>query len=121
VSDAVLLQRFCADRDGDAFAGLVRRHGPAVYRVCRRMVGPADADDAFQATFLVLSTRAATVRKAESLGSWLVGVAGRVARQMRLARSRRAAHNSPPRRPVNSGGSRPARRWRSNPKSSPRK
>jgi RNA polymerase sigma factor (sigma-70 family) len=88
--DADLLRRFVADRDGDAFAELVRRHGPVVYRVCHRLVGPAAADDAFQAAFLVLATRAATVRKAESVGSWLVGVAGRVARQMRKAERRRA-------------------------------
>lgn len=89
--DAVLLQRFVVDRDDDAFAGLVRRHGPVVYRVCRRLLGPTAADDAFQATFLVLATRAASVRKAGSVGSWLVGVAGRVARQMRKAEHRRAA------------------------------
>ena len=88
--DAVLLQRFVTDRDGDAFAGLVRRHGPIVYRVCRRLVGPSAAEDAFQATFLVLATRAASVRKAGSVGSWLVGVAGRVARQMRKSERRRA-------------------------------
>ena len=89
--DAVLLQRFVTDRDGDAFAGLVRRHGPIVYRICRRIVGPSAADDAFQATFLVLATRAAAVRKAGSVGSWLVGAAGRVARQMHKAEGRRAA------------------------------
>jgi len=92
--DAVLLQRFVADRDADAFAALVRRHGPIVYRVCRRLLGPTAADDAFQATFLVLATRAASVRKAGSVGSWLVGVAGRVARQMRKAERRRAVRES---------------------------
>src|SRR5579885_2581487 len=87
--DADLLRRFVADRDPDAFAELVRRHGPVVYRVCRRLLGPAAADDAFQATFLVLATRPGSVRQAGSVGSWLVGVAGRVARQMRK-RDRRA-------------------------------
>jgi RNA polymerase sigma factor (sigma-70 family) len=89
--DADLLRRFAADRDPDAFAELVRRHGPAVYRVCRRLLGPAAADDAFQATFLVLVTRPDSVRKAGSVGSWLVGVAGRVARQMRKRERRFAA------------------------------
>jgi hypothetical protein len=61
VPDADLLHRFCTDRDADAFAGLVRRHGPAVYRVCRHMLGPADADDAFQA-----NKRGANVRLGSS-------------------------------------------------------
>jgi RNA polymerase sigma factor (sigma-70 family) len=101
--DAVLLQRFVAHRDADALAGLVRRHGPVVYRVCRRLLGPSAADDAFQATFLVLATRAAAIRKAGSVGSWLVGVAGRVARQMRKAERRRAAHEAAV--PAPAGGS----------------
>ncbi|MDY3551233.1 sigma-70 family RNA polymerase sigma factor [Gemmata sp. JC717] len=79
--DAELLARFVAARDEVAFAELVRRHGPLVYRVCRRL-SRRSADDAFQATFLVLACRAAGVRKAASVGSWLVGAAGRVARQM---------------------------------------
>ncbi|AWM35971.1 ECF RNA polymerase sigma factor SigE [Gemmata obscuriglobus] len=79
--DAELLARFVAARDEAAFAELVRRHGPLVYRVCRRLARRS-ADDAFQATFLVLACRAAGVRKAASVGSWLVGTAGRVARQM---------------------------------------
>jgi RNA polymerase sigma factor (sigma-70 family) len=90
-SDADLLVRFVAGRDEAAFEELVRRHGPAVLRVCRRLVGPAQADDAFQAVFLVLACRAKAVRKAASVGSWLVGVAGRVARQMRQQLSRRQA------------------------------
>jgi len=94
-TDAELLARFVASRDEMAFAELVHRHGPLVYRVCRRMLDTSRADDAFQATFLVLATRADRVRKATSVGSWLVGVAGRVARQMR-----RRASGSPARRPV---------------------
>ena len=82
-SDAELLGRFVASRDEAAFAELVRRHGPPVYRVCRRLVGSSAADDAFQSTFLVLACRAKSVREAASVGSWLIGVAGRVARQMR--------------------------------------
>jgi RNA polymerase sigma factor (sigma-70 family) len=81
--DAELLARFRAERDESAFAELVRRHGPSVWRICRRLVGPSSADDAFQATFLILACRADSVRKTGSVGSWLVGVAGRVARQMR--------------------------------------
>lgn len=83
-SDADLLVRFVARRDEGAFEELVRRHGPAVLRICRRLVGPGSADDAFQAVFLVLACRARAVRKSASVGSWLIGVAGRVARQMRL-------------------------------------
>ena len=89
-ADADLLGRFVASGDGSAFAELVRRHGPVVYRVCRRLVGPSSADDAFQATFLVLACRAKSVRAAGSVGSWLVGVAGRVSRQM-ARRDRRTA------------------------------
>src|SRR5438477_11469777 len=89
--DADLLGRFAAGRDEAAFAELVHRHGPAVYRVCRRLVGPSSADDAFQAAFLVLACRAKAVRKAGSVVSWLIGVAGRVARQMRKREARRAA------------------------------
>ncbi|VTR93555.1 sigma-70 family rna polymerase sigma factor : Uncharacterized protein OS=Isosphaera pallida (strain ATCC 43644 / DSM 9630 / IS1B) GN=Isop_0849 PE=4 SV=1: Sigma70_r2: Sigma70_r4_2 [Gemmata massiliana] len=87
--DADLLARFVATRDEGAFADLVRAHGPAVYRVCRRLA-PRHADDAFQATFLVLACRAGAVRKASSVGSWLIGAAGRVARQM-TRRERRSA------------------------------
>ncbi len=88
-TDIELLERFAAGRDEEAFAELVRRHGPIVYRVCRRLVGPTAADDAFQSAFLVLATRLDAARAAGSLGSWLVGVAGRVARQMRRATRRR--------------------------------
>ncbi len=105
--DAMLLQRFVADRDDDAFAALVRRHGPIVYRVCRRLLGPTAADDAFQATFLVLATRAASVRKAGSVGSWLVGVAGRVARQMRKAECRREVRERAALVPVQARGADP--------------
>ena len=93
-ADAELLDRFAAGRDEDAFAELVRRHGPVVYRVSRRLVGPDAADDAFQAAFLVLATRLDAARAAGSVGGWLVGVAGRVARQMRRAAGRRARHEA---------------------------
>jgi RNA polymerase sigma factor (sigma-70 family) len=89
LSDAELLVRFASKKDAAAFEEIVRRHGPAVLRVCRRLVGPSAADDAFQAVFLVLACRAESVRKAESVGSWLIGVAGRVARQMQQQIRRR--------------------------------
>src|SRR5438105_4284826 len=85
VADHELLDRFTTGRDEAAFAELVRRHGPVVFRVCRRLVGADGAEDAFQATFLVLATRLDAARAAGSVGGWLVGVAGRVARQMRRA------------------------------------
>ncbi|MDY3561093.1 sigma-70 family RNA polymerase sigma factor [Gemmata sp. JC673] len=92
MTDAELLDRFGRSRDEAAFAELVRRHGPVVYRICRRLVGPADADDAFQSTFLVLATRLRAARAAGALGGWLAGVAGRVARQMRRMAARRLRH-----------------------------
>ncbi|MBX9581637.1 MAG: hypothetical protein K2X87_15150, partial [Gemmataceae bacterium] len=71
-TDADLLRRFVAARDEDAFGVLVRRHGPAVLAVCRRVTGdPHDADDAFQAAFLVLARKADRVRAGEPLAAWL--------------------------------------------------
>jgi RNA polymerase sigma factor (sigma-70 family) len=81
--DAELLGRFLRTRDEDAFTDLVRRHGRLVHRVCSRLVGPDLVEDAFQAVFIVLACRANRVRKPAAVGSWLVGVAGRVARQLR--------------------------------------
>src|SRR5258708_19095398 len=80
LSDAQLLDGFLATRDEAAFEALVRRHGPMVLGVCRRVVGnAADADDAFQATFLVLVRRAAAVANRELLGNRVHGGAVRPA------------------------------------------
>ena len=86
-TDADLLARYVAARDDAAFAELVRRHGPAVLAVCRRITcDREDADDAFQATFLALARKAARVRPGSAVGGWLFGAAVRAARKA-LARS----------------------------------
>jgi RNA polymerase sigma factor (sigma-70 family) len=90
--DTELLQRFLEGREETAFAALVERHGPMVLSVCRNMVqNAADADDAFQATFMVLVRRAASIRKPQLLGNWLYGVAHRVAARARAQAARRRA------------------------------
>ncbi len=89
-ADAELLQKFLAGRDEAAFEALVRRHGPMVFGVCRRLLADAgDAEDAFQATFLVFVQRAGSIRKPEQVGSWLYGVAYRTARKARARAARR--------------------------------
>jgi RNA polymerase sigma factor (sigma-70 family) len=89
--DQQLLDRFVAARDEAAFAALVRRHGPMVSGVCRRLLLDAhEAEDAFQATFLVLVYKARSIGRPESLGPWLHGVAFRSAAQVRHAARLRA-------------------------------
>ena len=79
-SDRQLVEQFLARREEAAFEALLRRHGPMVYRVCWRVLQRVqDAEDAFQATFLVLAQKLSTVRKYDSLASWLHGVAHRTA------------------------------------------
>src|SRR5262245_52202749 len=83
-TDGRLLERFVSGRDEAAFDALLGRHGPMILGVCRRLLRqPDDADDAFQATFLVLVCRARSVAKRDSVGSWLYGVAYRVALRAR--------------------------------------
>ena len=89
-TDGQLLGAFVADRDADAFAGLVRRHGPMVLGVCRRVTGDhTTADDAFQAVFIVLARRASAVKPREQVGNWLYGVAYRTALKARAVLARR--------------------------------
>ena len=79
LTESQLLERFAARRDEAAFEALVARHGPMVLSVCRGTLrDPNDADDAFQATFLILAKKAATIRAGERLGAWLHRVARRV-------------------------------------------
>jgi RNA polymerase sigma factor (sigma-70 family) len=92
LTDSDLLERFRVQRDESAFEALVRRHGPMVLGLCRRILhDPQDAEDAFQAVFLVFVRKAASITKPELLGNWLYGVASRTARVARAAVEKRRA------------------------------
>ncbi|HZV06783.1 MAG TPA: sigma-70 family RNA polymerase sigma factor [Gemmataceae bacterium] len=104
-SDGELLQRYMRCRDEAAFTALMRRHGPMVFSVCQSVLRQRDdAEDAFQAAFLILARKAGTVRRHEGLGGWLQRVAYRVAlkaradnlrRQQREAKTVRSAVEEP--------------------------
>jgi RNA polymerase sigma factor (sigma-70 family) len=101
-TDGQLLERFATHREEAAFDVLIQRHGPMVWGVCGRVLSdPNDIDDAFQATFLVLVRKAQSIAKWESVGSWLHGVAHRVALRARMqarqrwARERQGASTMP--------------------------
>src|SRR5216683_6826310 len=94
-SDRELLERFLAQREEAAFVALLKRHGPMVLQVCRRIQGNEhDAEDAFQATFLLLARKAGSIRKQESVASWLHGVAHRLALEARQSAGRRRVRES---------------------------
>jgi len=99
LSDAELLHKFAADHDETAFATLVQRHGAMVLGVCRRMAGNThDAEDAFQATFMVLARNAGARYWQASIGGWLYAVAYRVASRIRVNARRLPLENRMSRR-----------------------
>src|SRR5437016_14442254 len=91
LGDGELLGRFLERHDEAALAALVNRHGPMVWGVCRRLLSQHDAEDAFQATFLVLVRKAASVVPREMIGNWLYGVAHQTALQAKRTATRRRA------------------------------
>ncbi|WP_165227117.1 sigma-70 family RNA polymerase sigma factor [Aquisphaera insulae] len=98
LGDGELVERSLGPADAGAeaaFEAIVRRHGPMVWRVCRNVLGStSDAEDAFQATFLVLAARRGSLRKRGSLASWLFGIAARVSARARVEAARRRRHES---------------------------
>jgi RNA polymerase sigma factor (sigma-70 family) len=106
-SDEQLLHAFTSRRDESAFAALVRRHGPMVLGVCRRVLGhQQDAEDAFQATFLVLARGATALRRKSALASFLYGTAHRIALTAKRAAARRRKYEgqAPTRTPDDPAG-----------------
>lgn len=96
LGDRELLERYCQSRDEDAFAALVRRHGPVVLGTCRRILRHAhDAEDACQATFVILARKGRSVRGSNCLAGWLHRVAVRVALRLRKDVARRAFDELP--------------------------
>jgi RNA polymerase sigma factor (sigma-70 family) len=90
LGDGDLLQMFVATHDEAAFEALARRHGPMVLGVCRRILrNEADAEDAFQATFLILVKKAATILPRSMVGNWLYGVAHNTALKAKAMNSKR--------------------------------
>src|SRR5262249_16921160 len=93
VTDGELLERYATRREEAAFEILVHRHGAMVWRVCRNVLRESHtAEDAFQATFLILVRKAGSIARPELLGNWLYGVAYRVALRARKMAARRDAH-----------------------------
>jgi RNA polymerase sigma factor (sigma-70 family) len=94
-TDRQLLDDFAARRDESAFAALLSRHGPMVLRVCRRVLRhEQDAEDAFQATFLVLARHPGVIRQRGALASWLYGVAYRAAMDVKRKAAQRRTHEA---------------------------
>src|SRR5262245_42221523 len=91
LTDEQLPESYVGSREQEAFAALVHRHGPMVWGVCRRILGHQDAEDAFQATFLVLARKAAAVMPREMVANWLHGVACQTALKARATNAKRGA------------------------------
>jgi hypothetical protein len=97
IPDRKLLESFITRRDEAAFAVLIRRHGTMVLGVCRRVLqNVSDAEDAFQATFLVLVRKAASIGQRELLSNWLYGVAYRTALGLKVAARRQPQESGHP-------------------------
>src|SRR5438094_7447253 len=97
LTDQQLLDRFTRSRDEAAFADLVRRHGPMVLSICRRVLRhEQDAEDVFQAAFLVLVRKAGSIRQQQSVGGWLFRVSYRLALRARARGGRRRERPTAP-------------------------
>src|SRR5215831_7731213 len=95
LTDAELLECFTAKQEEAAFEAILRRHGSMVFGVCRRVLRDThDAEDAFQATFLVLARKASSIRSRELLANWLYGVAYQTALKARIAAVKRRARET---------------------------